>query len=344
MMNRRDCNGQTAEEIFRIFGFVVKDDPELIYKKNQNVLFNETRDLLKYQEFRQFLFELAKNFTYQKDSQTPFTLDEISLILKSKSNEIESLISKRLSESTCKFFNTENQRKALTESLRAFLFGKTDTKGKLIEWLEQPMQTRVLDTSEDLKKELGLDLPQIDITSETLRSITNYRKSAFYFEKIVAQRVREMLLKENHSIVEAFANLKIARTIDSGKVAAEYDVLCVTNKGTIIALDAKTFEFASKDIDARLFNLQEGSGFYRKFSVVIPLDYDDVDAGFIPPEITNLAFDLKKKKLDFFVVSNHPANEKSFWIKKSNTQIEKSVTEQPGSDWLECQPLIKAFT
>ncbi|HOJ38269.1 MAG TPA: hypothetical protein PLI27_04330 [Ignavibacteriales bacterium] len=42
---------------------------------------------------------------------------------------------------------------------------------------------------------------------------------------------------------------------------AEYDVLCVTKFGTIETLDAKKFFFLiKKDLDARLFNLEKGSG------------------------------------------------------------------------------------
>lgn len=303
---------------------------------------------MKYQEFRQFLFELAKNYAFQKDAQTPFTLDEISQILKSKQSEIENSISGRLLNTSYKFFNTENQRKNLMVSLRSHLFGNIDNRGKvrkgeLIKWLEQPVQTRIFEISDKLQTELGLLHPRIEITNDTLKSLTNFNKTADYFEKIVSQRVREILLTYNHPIIEAYSNLEIARTNDIGKITAEYDVLCVTNKGTIIALDAKTFEFTGKDIDARLFNLQEGSGFYKKFSVVIPLDFDDVDTGFIPTETINLAFNLKKKKLDFFVVSNH-SKESSYWIGKTASGYEKSLQEPDNDDWIECRPLTKAIT
>lgn len=53
-------------------------------------------------------------------------------------------------------------------------------------------------------------------------------------------------------------------------------MFCITNRGTILTLDAKTYDFKNKDIDARLYNLEQGAGFYRKFVVVIPFDFEDI--------------------------------------------------------------------
>jgi hypothetical protein len=54
-------------------------------------------------------------------------------------------------------------------------------------------------------------------------------------------------------------------------------VLLVTDFGTLIALDAKTDEFAKKDEDARTLNLNKVSGLYTDFWSVFPFFKEDIE-------------------------------------------------------------------
>ncbi len=333
----------SATEIFQIFGYRILENPALIYSKGKQVSFTRTKDLFNFQDFRHFLFELSNNFEYLKNSQDPFSLEDISNTMKVKMNEIENSIASRLAKESVKYFNEPNQRNLLATALRGFLFGNKNKRGKLLEWLETPVEPKKLDISENLRVELGLNSNQIEVIANNLNKFTNYSKLSYYFEQIVSQRVRDFLQNNANSIIEAYSNLKIAKLENEGISVAEYDVLCVTNKGTIIVLDAKTFEFAQKDQDARLYNLQEASGIFMNFSVVLPLDYEDIDTGFVPPKLIDLAFNLKKRRAGFFVVSDSTPNS-SYWLKKNANGVEKSKSKPIDlENWIELRPLQNVF-
>jgi hypothetical protein len=333
-----------AEEIFRVFGFEVKEKT-LIYSRRSNVSFAPVTDLMRFKEFRQYLFELPKRNVIAPEAETKYSLEEIAQILKNKRDDINKSLLEKFEDQN---FQALTPLSTKSDCLRAFLTGKSDQPfGKIIDWLKEPPTIKKIPiTDSKLKTSLGYDanIEEMEVTPVILELLkTGLKKTSDYFEIIVAQRIRDLLQSTTHKIIEAYSNLKIARVGNEAVVAAEYDVLCVTNKGTIIALDAKTFDFENKDIDARLYNLEQGSGFYRTFSPVIPLDFEDVDEEYLPKELIKLTLKMLKKKMNFFVLSDSTPDD-SFWIRiNADSTVEKSRTKRTENGWIECKALNNVF-
>lgn len=98
-----------------------------------------------------------------------------------------------------------------------------------------------------------------------------------YFEFVVQHEVAKVLSDNfpNHHVSEAWANVRVKDPV-SGKEIAEWDIVLVTDFGTLVILDAKTGIFESKDESARLFNLGRSTGVYGEFWVVIPYMVEDM--------------------------------------------------------------------
>jgi hypothetical protein len=78
------------------------------------------------------------------------------------------------------------------------------------------------------------------------------------FERAVARRVHAWLEAGRHPAVHAaWRGVKIARRRDPQEVRAEFDVLLVLKNGVLWHLECKSFTADLKDLDARLFNLQQ---------------------------------------------------------------------------------------
>ena len=170
----------------------------------------------------------------------------------------------------------------------------------------------------------------VNLTQEDFKQITGFDKAAIYFEQIIIQRVKQMLEEDkNHHVVEAYANLRVAKIDNPGEVIAEYDILCATNKGTLFALDAKTFDFERKDSDARLYNLSQAGGRYVKFYPIIPYDPEDMDEDFFSESLKSLPKKLKKRKMDFYVIADSQINTNEFTTDSGETKckILKKIPE-----------------
>jgi hypothetical protein len=100
---------------------------------------------------------------------------------------------------------------------------------------------------------------------------------ADYFERVVQFEVIKLLAEnpESHCVNEAWANVRVKDK--RGVEIAEWDVVLVTDFGTLIILDAKTGQFGQKDEDARLYNLERATGVYGQFWLVIPYMKEDMD-------------------------------------------------------------------
>lgn len=98
-----------------------------------------------------------------------------------------------------------------------------------------------------------------------------------YFERVVQFEVIKLLAEnpESHCVNEAWANVRVKDK--RGVEIAEWDVVLVTDFGTLIILDAKTGQFGQKDEDARLYNLERATGVYGQFWLVIPYMKEDMD-------------------------------------------------------------------
>lgn len=82
-----------------------------------------------------------------------------------------------------------------------------------------------------------------------------------------------------------------------------------------------------------MYNLEKGSGFYRKFNAIIPYSLEDLKDEKIPSALMKLPFKLKKKNIDFFVISDDVQN--SFYIKEESDKVLYSL--QKADDYIECK-------
>lgn len=317
----------SAEEIFKVFGFGFLEQPQKIYDRKSNVSFSQTQDLFVYQEFRQYLFEVASFYSNKRDDNV--TIYDIKNIVSRYSSEFDKEILDIIQSQNIPQKNV---------AIRSLILGSNKKKGLL--------ESKLRESSSDFKFKLqdenlkSLICQIIPDNGEYMPNDIVYKlglsknTTGDYFEKILIDRVKAKLESTTeHNIIEAYANLK---TEKNGQPIAEYDILCVTQKGTIIALDAKTFSFEKKDIDARLYNLEQGSGFYRTFSAIFPYDTADFEKEWFKP-IKTLPFDLSKRRLSFYVV-NHSENS-NFWIRQENDTIIKTFDKPDKTEigWLECR-------
>ncbi|GAB4331393.1 MAG: hypothetical protein OHK0038_06180 [Flammeovirgaceae bacterium] len=326
----------SAEEIFKVFGFNFREEPQLIYQKQKLISFEYIPDLLEFQEFRELMFRLPVQ-NHETVNQS-LTLQFVKNIFNKEKESIANLLIKVTielisilqKENGINRFKNNNYQ--LNKSLQAL--NQTDFIKEFTELIKQnlPFET-IRIVNDELRNSIQTN--ELEITQSFLQKATNgkYNKTSSYFEHIVIQRVVGLLQSTNHNIIQAFANLK---TEKNGQQVAEYDVLCVTEKGTILALDAKTFEFENKDIDARIYNLEQGSGFYRKFSAVFPYDFEDIENDWFKP-IRRLPFDLTKKGFKFYVIND--SSNSNFWIKNENGTVLKTKNKTTEASWIECKVL-----
>jgi len=329
----------SAEEIFKVFGFGFLEKPKMIYDRKKEVIFPKIEDLFGYQEFRQYLLEVAAFYSNKKNDK--FTIDDIRDLVCKYSGEFDNEIREII----------ESDKMSKNIAIRTLILGSNKKSGLLERKLTETSGFKFKLQDENLRTRISEIIPDnLEIIPDNLENIPDNlenmpddiiaklgspkKKTGDYFEKILIDRIKSKLEStDEHNIIAAYANLK---TEKNGQTIAEYDILCVTKKGTIIALDAKTFSFEKKDIDARLYNLEQGSGFYRSFSAIFPYDTADFDQAWFKP-IKCLPFDLSKRRLPFYVVND--SGESNFWIKQENSAIIKTFDKPERSEigWLECR-------
>jgi hypothetical protein len=124
------------------------------------------------------------------------------------------------------------------------------------------------------KKEKNPSLPKpgnffpINFTDS---DISEDRELGKYFERLVQTRITQTVAEHpgQHRINQVWGNVHVYKHGGNIEIA-EYDVLLVTNFGTIIPIDAKSYDFKKRDEDARLHNLDKLSGAYTDFWSVFP--------------------------------------------------------------------------
>lgn len=160
---------------------------------------------------------------------------------------------------------------------------------------------------------------------------------ADYFEQVAQYEVAGILKKHavNHHVTEAWANVRVQNR--KGKEIAEWDIVLVTDFGTLIILDAKTGIFHSKDEDARLFNLERATGAYGAFWLIIPYLFEDMqDHGFYSRQgqkgknYRAIPFDLNALHSKFLAISGQDTPQYLTRIKKKKVQY-TLAQEKPDS-------------
>lgn len=332
----------TAKEIFLVGNYILVNNPTCFYKKGQTTQHSDFTDLFQYREFRKYFFELSKPKKVELGNEEKFSLDDLKRTFDSNISRIENIILKKLLNISPKMFDTENKAVSLSKSIRKLLFGKPNTYGEVHKILQTPNEAKYF-TFSDKVLTVKFGSQPVEINYFTFQNAVNHNNSAKYFESVLIERVKSFLENNEQKIIEAYSNLEIAKMETPGVAVGEYDVLLVTNRGTVIALDAKTFDIENKDLDARLYNLTQSAGAFMSFSAVIPLDYDDLDADFIPKKLIGLLFDKTKQKIKFYVISNS-TGDNPFWIKKNvKGEIEKTKTKPAEPDWVECKPITASL-
>ena len=92
------------------------------------------------------------------------------------------------------------------------------------------------------------------------------------FEQGVARRVHSWLEATNHpAIHSAWRKVKVAERRESHRATAEFDILLVLKNGVLWHLECKSFIAANKDLDARLYNLQQAGSQLARMAPCGPL-------------------------------------------------------------------------
>jgi len=328
-----------AAEIFKVFGFNIKGNPTLIYKDKKVCKTLDVFDWIPIPEFREFFFLLAA--TKQVNEQSTISPTTLHNYLKSSKSKFANLAADTVGR-LIKILQNENGFISFDENYD-FRLNKTNQSLKQSDFIrtifniiQDAIPVPIIEISNEvLKRKLSSDCIELNYKSFEILTDNHFHATGPYFEQVVIQRVKKLLETKPHPITEAYANLEIEK---DGNTIAEYDVLCVTEKGTIIALDAKTFKFENKDIDARLYNLEKGSGFYRTFSAVFPYDWEDIGKSWFNT-LASLPFDLNRKKFSFYIINdtNEPAD---FFINKDIVgKIIKSPNKPVEPGWIQCRNL-----
>ncbi|MFP7756016.1 hypothetical protein ACLG6S_15445 [Thermodesulfobacteriota bacterium B35] len=240
----------------------------------------------------------------------------------------------------------------LDEVLTVFQLEKRERNNPLLLWqrskhgsLPVAGQFRDMSHIRDVKKRQALlqwSLKnQGDVRKNDTPEILQGLKHGFadYFEQLVQCETANLLQEhaEQHHVTEAWANVRVKDA--KGKEVAEWDVVLVTDYGTLVILDAKTGIFHSKDEDARLFNLDRATGVYGGFWLVIPYFYEDMkDNGFYAgldqkgKELRSIPFRLNELNSRFLAISE---DESTFYltrVKKKRRQRVHLSKEHPGAN------------
>ncbi len=323
-----------AKDIFDIYGYELNIPKGALFYTNKQyhpVLYGYSK-LLDYKEFRKFFFKVPKTSPDNKENQIVISKQELlNLAGKIDDEKLKSYYHKELIKKQKLNQILDEQivpalRKRIVNEFKS-LFNKSQ-KTEIISIYERHLK-------ELLQKITFKNIAELEISLDYFNKIfPDFRKTSFLFESILQEKVIELLVENPNYITEAYSNVTLYSK--EGEVVAEYDILFVTQWGTLIAIDAKTFDVNVKDIDARILKLREGAGRYVDFVVVFPYYPEDIDSKWFPKEIRELPVKLKKHNLKFFAYNNQPG---PFAVDIFNNG--KAISLSPVSNILDFLNLIK---
>jgi len=174
-----------------------------------------------------------------------------------------------------------------------------------------------------------------------------FKKFADYFESLVQSICTKIAAADpaSHRINEVWGNVHVVSE-SQGDTGQEFDVLLVTDFGTLISIDAKTYDFAKKEEDARKLNLDMVSGRYTDFWSVFPYMKRDLsDDSILQKEplwnkLLQYPYKLERRGSNFMVLSE--SSEKPFYIEniKNKKIVPVDSTSKP-EEAIELKPLEK---
>jgi hypothetical protein len=92
------------------------------------------------------------------------------------------------------------------------------------------------------------------------------------FERATARRMHAWLESTKHpAIHSAWRGVRIAQGDEPDHMKAEFDILLVLKSGVLWHLECKSFTATRKDLDARLFNLQQAGSLLARMALCGPL-------------------------------------------------------------------------
>jgi hypothetical protein len=288
----------TATEIFTIHGFNVTSEGEQFYNTIKLVpqVSPIKNNLLNYQEFRAFIAACYNNSDTEYTLNNTFSLEEI----KGKFNNThKQLLDKylRLAISSFKEGKHENytvNKKQYDDQYLACLFKYIKTE------ILKPDFGLGIDftfNDENLIKQVSNNQ---HANTQNLTKLLGNKNIGTYFEGLLIATILGLLQSKDHNFTYAYSNFKIAK----GNDAAEYDVVLVTNNGTLIVLDAKTGDFDKKDEDARKFNLLQSGGIYSSFIPVYLFYPQDAKEIFVNKSIRAKILEANLYNKRFYTYNN----------------------------------------
>jgi len=292
----------TAAEVFEIYGYRLDVPESSVYysklKKN-NYQPHKLHELLNYHEFRKFFYKLPKTSHADESNQKNLTIREFEKLAKQlNDSELELFIAReQRKRGRDENFNIEKlvptlRKKIINNIKKLFLTPPKDEKIKIFD----------NNLKNTLKSITGINNDFLEVSYTFFKkNFPGYSKISFLFEDMLKEITAEILNDNNNYVLEAYSNIKLYK---GTKNIAEYDILFVTTWGTIIAIDAKTYDVAVKDIDARLLNLRQGAGRYVKFIISYPFYPDDIDKLWLPAEIKRLSSKLIDYNIPFYTFNN----------------------------------------
>ncbi len=296
----------SAKEIFKIFGLTTNyDSKHKIYRQRQLLRREQgAYKLMKYSKFRQFFFLVPLSSQKNEELKLKLTKEELEhkINIDKIDKQIKSVIDKKGKEI---FYKNEVKnllpgirKKIIAEVLENFYkiyeppeidIANSELKKVLKEYTDKNIDELVCNYS-SLDKILGNKIE------------SQNKNQGFFFEEVLADKIISIIEKQNsNKILEIYRNINI---YEKEKKIAEYDILIVTQWGTCIALDAKTFDIKQKDFDARLLNLRKGAGRYVDFIIILPLFEEDLEKDWFPKELQNLAKKLNKNNVKYYSITD----------------------------------------
>jgi hypothetical protein len=286
----------SAYEIFKIHGFHIEGKGKVFYTAQQisNATATTRPHLLDFAEFREYVSQCYVNSTHIASKK--FTIDEISkrfagekipafkALIESKITSLKKVDEHKVQIAAKQYEDQFYQCifRTIKETLLSHNYVTDESFAFTDEHLVAMLGSVHLCNIATMVKLLGND------------------NIGTYFEKVLIQAITNLLLTNTHSVRYAYSNIKISK----GNDKAEYDIVLVTQHGTLIVLDAKTGDFEKKDEDARKFNLLNSSGIYANFIPVYLFYPEDIGKAFAQKSIIAKIKEANLYKKQFFTFNN----------------------------------------
>lgn len=309
-------------EIFCIYGYQADvHESDRIFPQNINDNKSLLDKLMEFEQFREYFFKIPTISYGNPDNQYKFSRDDFSDIIKKQNKEltkvIETWIDLKISNrETLSIQEFKNLSLGIKNLIRDFI---SDIFNKEMKYnsIAINMNLQLL-----LHEITNKEIKYLEYSNDFVKDVFQAKKISFFFEKIIVDRLQKLLINYKHNIFEAYQNINIYK---DNKIVGEHDVILVTKWGTIISIDAKTYDLEQKEYDARLLNLREGAGRYVKYIPVFPFFVEDMEKDYFPTKLKDLLLKLSENRIKFYTYNYY---ENNLTVTYQNKEIEINPIEQ----------------